>query len=78
MSNGCLSGCSEAAFEDEPRAWLEKRCPRLSREAQAEALTGWQRQLHAAGYVGLHWPVAYGGRGDSDPSQAQRRRQAPP
>jgi len=37
----------------------------MSREARAEALIAWQRQLHAAGYVGLHWPVAYGGRGGS-------------
>ena len=25
--------------------------------------TGWQRQLHDAGYAGLNWPVEYGGRG---------------
>lgn len=64
---------SEVAFRDELRAWLEEHCPgdwertrqAMSREARAEALIGWQRQLHAAGYVGLHWPVAYGGRGGS-------------
>jgi len=47
---------TEAAFRDELRAWLEQHCPRdwertrqaLSREARAEALIGWQRQLHAA------------------------------
>lgn len=64
---------TEIAFRDELRAWLERHCPRdwekarqaLSREAWVEALIGWQRQLHAAGYVGLHWPMAYGGRGGS-------------
>ena len=25
--------------------------------------TEWQRTLHDAGYAGLHWPVAFGGRG---------------
>ena len=64
---------AEVAFRDGLRAWLEEHGPRdwertrqaLSREARAEALIDWQRQLHAAGYVGLHWPVAYGGRGGS-------------
>jgi alkylation response protein AidB-like acyl-CoA dehydrogenase len=37
---------------------------------RAEALIGWQRQLHSAGYVGLHWPVAYGGRRGSVMEQA--------
>jgi alkylation response protein AidB-like acyl-CoA dehydrogenase len=69
---------AEAAFRDELRAWLETHCPRdwertrqaLGREARAAALIAWQRQLHAAGYVGLHWPVAYGGRGGGVMHQA--------
>ena len=64
---------AEVAFRDALRAWLERHCPRdwertrqaLGREARAQALIAWQRRLHAAGYVGLHWPVAYGGRGGS-------------
>lgn len=64
---------AEVAFRDALRAWLERHCPRdwertrqaLGREARAQALIDWQRRLHAAGYVGLHWPVAYGGRGGS-------------
>ena len=63
----------EVAFRDALRAWLEQHCPKdwertrqaLGREARAQALIDWQRRLHAAGYVGLHWPVAYGGRGGS-------------
>jgi alkylation response protein AidB-like acyl-CoA dehydrogenase len=69
---------TEVVFRDELRAWLEEHCPTdwersrqaLSRETRAEALIGWQRQLYAAGYVGLHWPVAYGGRGGSVMEQA--------
>ena len=64
---------AEVAFRDVLRAWLERHCPpdwertrqALGREARAQALIDWQRRLHAAGYVGLHWPVAYGGRGGS-------------
>src|SRR5512147_1706372 len=62
---------SEQAFRDGLRAWLEVHCPRdwarrrlaLSGEEQARVLIDWQQQLHAAGYVGLHWPVEHGGRG---------------
>ena len=32
---------------------------------EAEALRAWQRTLHADGWVGIHWPVEYGGRGAS-------------
>jgi len=62
----------EDRFRKELRAWLEANCPgdwgvirrRLAdREARAAFLIDWQRKLHAAGYVGLHWPTAYGGRG---------------
>ena len=59
-------------FRADLRQWLEANGPgdwgrirsKLStREAQAEFLIAWQRKLHAAGYVGLSWPTAYGGRG---------------
>jgi alkylation response protein AidB-like acyl-CoA dehydrogenase len=61
----------EEAFRDELRAWLDAHCARdwetirqtLGSEARAAFLIDWQRRLHAAGYVGLHWPTAYGGRG---------------
>ena len=32
---------------------------------EAEALRAWHRTLHAGGWVGIHWPVEYGGRGAS-------------
>jgi alkylation response protein AidB-like acyl-CoA dehydrogenase len=33
--------------------------------ADAEALRAWQHELHAARFVGIHWPVEYGGRAAS-------------
>jgi len=70
---------AEQAFRDGLRAWLEAHCPRdwektrqalLTPEAQAAVLVDWQRRLYAAGYVGLHWPIAYGGRGATVMEQA--------
>ena len=69
---------AEQAFRDGLRAWLEAHGPRdwektrqsLTPEAQAAVLVDWQRRLYAAGYVGLHWPVAYGGRGATVMEQA--------
>jgi alkylation response protein AidB-like acyl-CoA dehydrogenase len=70
---------AEQAFRDGLRLWLEAHCPRdwektrqalPTPEAQAAALVDWQRRLYAAGYVGLHWPVAYGGRGATIMEQA--------
>ncbi|MBI2524788.1 MAG: acyl-CoA dehydrogenase family protein [Candidatus Rokubacteria bacterium] len=70
---------AEERFRDGLRRWLEANSPgdwgkirgRLpGREAQAAFLIDWQRKLHAAGYVGLHWPVAYGGRGATVMEQA--------
>ncbi len=69
----------EGRFRDGLRQWLEANSPgdwgkiRRSlpgREGQAAFLIAWQRRLHAAGYVGLHWPPAYGGRGATVMEQA--------
>jgi len=51
------------------RAWLAEH-PRPDVEvattaAQAETLRAWQRTLHAGRWVGIHWPVEYGGRAAS-------------
>ncbi len=51
------------------RAWLSEH-PRPDVEvattaAQAETLRAWQRTLHAGRWVGIHWPVEYGGRAAS-------------
>jgi alkylation response protein AidB-like acyl-CoA dehydrogenase len=70
---------AEQRFRDDLRAWLEKHCPHEwtharrtldNRDALAAFLVDWQRTLHAAGYVGLHWPVEYGGRGATVMEQA--------
>lgn len=62
---------AEQAFRAELRTWLDTNAPgdwarlrlTLDTEARARFLIDWQRRLHAAGWVGLHWPIAYGGRG---------------
>ena len=62
------------SFRDELRAWLDRH---LSDEFKSDPLadpTGaegeaferrraWQRVLHDGGWVGVHWPAEYGGRG---------------
>jgi alkylation response protein AidB-like acyl-CoA dehydrogenase len=53
------------ALRDELRAWLAEHPPPDATADDAEALRGWQRQLHADRWVGIHWPVEYGGRGAS-------------
>ncbi len=65
----------EARFRDEARAWLEANATRLGPgesnpgfeegddpAAIAEAQS-WQARKAAAGWAGITWPVAYGGRG---------------
>lgn len=56
----------EAAFRAELRTWLAAHTPAdLPRDPdeRAAALDRWHRALAAAGYVGLSFPVEYGGRG---------------
>ena len=68
-----------AQFRHEVRTWLAANPPaRAERIPHDEAsladefafLRDWQRRLHAAGYVGLLWPRAYGGRGAPPAAQA--------
>jgi alkylation response protein AidB-like acyl-CoA dehydrogenase len=57
----------EEAFRTELRAWLEANVPREpvpdDEDTRREYQRAWQRRLAAAGYVGLQWPTAHGGRG---------------
>ena len=62
----------EEAFRHELRAWLVANPPegynpetflRLDEAARFAVQLAWQKQLHRAGWVGIHWPTAYGGRG---------------
>ncbi|MER3408720.1 MAG: acyl-CoA dehydrogenase, partial [Thermoleophilia bacterium] len=54
----------EATFRAELRSWLELNAPKepIGR-GDVEAARAWSRALYEAGYVGLTWPVEYGGRG---------------
>lgn len=60
---------ADVRFRAELRAWLGAHRPPEVAVAttldDVEALRNWQRSLHAAGWVGIHWPVEYGGRGAS-------------
>ena len=56
-------------FREELRSWLRDHTPPdvevASTFEDAELLRKWQRTLHAGRWVGIHWPVEYGGRGAS-------------
>jgi len=66
---------AEEAFRAELRAWIAENLPpgwnaaeRTEPESLAEEvafLRDWQRTMHAGGWVGIHWPREYGGRGAS-------------
>ena len=67
---------AELAFRDELREWLAATVPGLGPPpaiadwpGRREFDTGWQRRLFEAGYSGIDWPVAYGGRGASPTEQ---------
>src|SRR5438067_4659667 len=60
----------EEVFRTELRAWLREHVPGGAPAAPSLAdevreLRAWQRTLHGGGWVGIHWPWAYGGRGAS-------------
>src|SRR6185437_14846046 len=62
----------EEAFRLHAREWLKENAPRDIADrgfslptdpASIEALKDWQRKLFEAGFLGLSWPVEYGGQG---------------
>lgn len=65
----------ERRFRDQFRSWLESNIPeewkgRDFQETQSpqerfEFLRAWQKKMNEAGWVGIHWPEEYGGRGAS-------------
>ncbi len=59
----------EAAFRERLRAWLVEHTPSIE-DHEVEALKAWQRQLYEAGWLGLTWPRAYGGKGAGFREQA--------
>ncbi len=67
---------AEEEFRSGLRVWLAAELPRLAPEPPRDAWvdrrrwdTDWQRRLFDAGYAGLSWPEAYGGRGASPTEQ---------
>jgi alkylation response protein AidB-like acyl-CoA dehydrogenase len=83
----------EQQFRDEFRAWLESNIPADWRQYESrdeessrerfEFLRAWQKKMFEAGWVGIHWPKEYGGRGVTIIEQAvfieeMARAQAPP
>jgi len=56
-------------FRDELRSWLAEHPPPAAAIAatpqDAHVLRQWQRTLHAGRWVGIDWPIDYGGRGAS-------------
>jgi alkylation response protein AidB-like acyl-CoA dehydrogenase len=72
----------DLAFRDATRRWLEANVPR-EEPTTLPARRAWHRRLYEAGYVGMGWPVAYGGRGATPLQQAivadeMARTNAPP
>lgn len=59
----------EEGFRRELRGWLDANVdPGDSREfadlgEEVRVLVAWQKKLHSGGWVGVHWPAEYGGRG---------------
>jgi len=62
----------DEAFRAAFRAWLEqnRQYSTPAREPLADELEGdwdarvrWHQRLHAGGWIGIHWPKEYGGRG---------------
>lgn len=63
------------AFQKEVSAWMKENKPsdpgfllpqtfmEVGTEEQLEFLRKWQRTVYEAGYLGMAWPEAYGGRG---------------
>jgi alkylation response protein AidB-like acyl-CoA dehydrogenase len=69
----------EESFRTELRSWLETNLPEeynpetfetLDEDARFKIRLKWQKKLHAAGLVGVHWPKEYGGRGATVVEQA--------
>jgi alkylation response protein AidB-like acyl-CoA dehydrogenase len=61
---------AQEEFRRELRAWLQRHPPpQIEPETplaeEVEQLRAWQRELCSGGWVGVHWPRAYGGRGAS-------------
>ena len=71
---------SHLAFRKEARAWIERnldrtwgdalRNPGMGERELVEFRRAWQRELNAAGYLGMRWPKEWGGRGATGVEEA--------
>jgi alkylation response protein AidB-like acyl-CoA dehydrogenase len=75
------------AFRQEVRTWLEANVPKEPRPSDPDGafhyMRAWQKKMFDGGWVGIHWPKSYGGRGATLLEQAVfqqefARVQAPP
>jgi alkylation response protein AidB-like acyl-CoA dehydrogenase len=64
----------EEAFRQQLRTWLQQNLPesydpqkfdQIDADTRFEFQRAWQKKAHEAGWVGIHWPKEYGGRGAS-------------
>ncbi|HVG21218.1 MAG TPA: acyl-CoA dehydrogenase family protein, partial [Blastocatellia bacterium] len=69
----------EQGFRDEFRAWLQSNVPAEwssfgshdeSSQERFDFLRAWQKKMYEAGWVGIHWPKEFGGRGATVIEQA--------
>lgn len=63
----------QQAFRERARAWLRENIPAVGSPGTPggfEQHRAWERRLYDAGFVGLHWPVTYGGQGADIVTQA--------
>lgn len=74
----------EEAFRQELRAWLKANPPggydpttflHLDQDVRFTIQLNWQKQLHRDGWIGIHWPKTYGGRGATAMEQAIYRQE---
>jgi alkylation response protein AidB-like acyl-CoA dehydrogenase len=65
----CTRTPPDEGLREELQSWLAEHPPPAvaipASPDDAEALREWQRTLYAGRWVGIHWPVEYGGRGAS-------------
>jgi alkylation response protein AidB-like acyl-CoA dehydrogenase len=72
----------DIAFRQQTREWFRKNTPSVEPKTLDER-KAWHRTMYDAGYVGMLWPTAYGGRGATPMQQAivqdeMARASAPP
>ena len=72
---------ADEAFRLEFRSWLEQNVPRDWRDdgemsdpetkTEFERRRAWHRKLYDAGWMCIHWPREFGGRGAEDAVKKQ-------